>query len=468
MIGGLMRRALRTRIALFFLLIALAGVALLAGAAAFAAGRSSGAGAALTTTVVLAGAGWIALTAAIWYLFDEHVARPVENLSATLRARAHGAASRRLTLDAGRYLGDLSPAAEAVVKRLTEAVEEADDLAERRAGQLAEQRDRLVRVLSDIPLAVMLANPKGRLALYDGQAAAVLEKVAPPRLDAPLSDWFEAEPLEAALARARDDGGRVQVGLPSRAGEMLSGHMRVLEDGCWTLILEPLEPDAARPLTYDFGLTVDEGFAAEAVEDTPLRKLCLVVFDTETTGLSPISDEVVQIAAVRMINGQIVEGERFDTLVNPGRQIPAAATKVHGIDDAMVADAPDIAEAGRAFHEFCRGAVLVAHNAPFDLAFLRRHQREMAVAFDHPVLDTVLLSAALFGERVDHTLDALCDRFGVQIPPQDRHTAMGDAIGTARVIEGMLPGLEAKGITTFGEARRAMRAHGRLLEDANA
>jgi DNA polymerase-3 subunit epsilon len=466
MIAGLERRALRTRIALFFLLLAVAGLALLAGAAVFAAARAPGAGAALTTTVILAGAGWIALAAGIWSLFDEHVAQPVENLSATLRARAHGAASRRLTLDAGRYLGDLSPAAEAVVRRLTEAVEEADALAERRAAELAVQRDRLVRLLSDIPLAVMLLNPQGRLALYDGQAAAVLEKVAPPRLGARLSNWFEPGPLDAALADARADGGRIPVGLPTKGGEMLSGHLRVLQDGCATLILEPLGPEAARPLTFDFGLTEAGGDAG--LEATPLRALRYVVFDSETTGLSPIRDEVVQIAAVRMVGGRIVEGERFETLVDPGRPIPAASTKVHGVDDAMVAGAPPMAQAARAFHGFSRGAVLVAHNAPFDLAFLRRHQQAAGIAFDHPVLDTVLLSAILFGERVEHTLDALCERYGVMIPPQDRHTAMGDAIGTARVLEGMIPALEAKGIRTFGEARQAMRAHGRLLEDMNA
>jgi DNA polymerase III epsilon subunit-like protein len=142
------------------------------------------------------------------------------------------------------------------------------------------------------------------------------------------------------------------------------------------LMLEPLSPDAERPLTYDFALirsevTTDQRSAA-------LRALTYVIFDTETTGLDPERDEIVQIGAVRVVNGRIVEGERYDTLVNPGRPIPPGSTRVHGISDDMVATAPTVADAVAGFHAFAKGAVLVAHNAPFDLAFLRRAGRRAA------------------------------------------------------------------------------------------
>ena len=122
----------------------------------------------------------------------------------------------------------------------------------------------------------------------------------------------------------------------------------------------------------------------------------------------------------------------------------------------------------RAFHRFAEGAVLVAHNAPFDLAFLRRHGDAAGAAFDHPVLDTVLLSAAVFGEAVPHTLDAIAERLGVALDPAARHTATGDAVATAEVLLHLLPVLEAAGVRTLGDAIAAMRRHQRLLPDLNA
>ena len=169
------------------------------------------------------------------------------------------------------------------------------------------------------------------------------------------------------------------------------------------------EPDATaqRPLVFDFGLF--ESPRTDSVRDTPLSNLAFVVFDTETTGLLPEKDEVVQIGAVRVVNGRLVEGETFDMLVNPGRKIPQTSPAVHGISDDMVADAPPMAVAGQRFHQFARDAVLVAHNAPFDMAFMHKHSKAMGVTFDHTVLDTVLLSALVFGESAEHTLDALTD-----------------------------------------------------------
>ena len=87
--------------------------------------------------------------------------------------------------------------------------------------------------------------------------------------------------------------------------------------------------------------------------------------------------------------------------------------------------------------------------------------------FDHPVLDTVLLSAVVFGQSELHTLDALTDRLGISIPPEARHTAMGDTIATAAALEKLIPMLEAKGCVTFGQTVAAVRRHARLLKDVN-
>ena len=102
---------------------------------------------------------------------------------------------------------------------------------------------------------------------------------------------------------------------------------------------------------------------------TPLRDVTFVVVDLETTGGSPLSCAITEIGAVKVRGGEVL-GE-FQTLVNPGEPIPAFIAVLTGITDTMVAPAPRIGAVLPAFAEFCRGTVLVAHNAPFDVGFLR-------------------------------------------------------------------------------------------------
>jgi len=222
----------------------------------------------------------------------------------------------------------------------------------------------------------------------------------------------------------------------------------------------------ARQVVYDFDLLSKARGAR--VADSRLDDITCVVFDTETTGLLPRQgDEIVQIAALRIVNGRRVEAEVFDTLVNPGRPIPLASTEVHGITEAMVATAPPVTEALRAFHRFAEGAVLVAHNAPFDMEFLRRHEAALGLRFDNPVLDTVLLSAVVFGQHDVHSLDALTHRLGITIPEEARHTAIGDTRATAEAFLKLVPMLQGRGLATFGEVLAEVRRHGRLLADLN-
>jgi len=264
--------------------------------------------------------------------------------------------------------------------------------------------------------------------------------------DGQLTDWLR-EPLSSAYG---DYSGRDALSAHQTdlwAETTAAGHRIVLP---LAAAAPRLRPGDARPEFYDFNLP---SAVAGDLAERPLSDLSFVVFDTETTGLSPRGgDEIVQIAGLRIVNGRILRGETFDTLVNPGRPIPAASTRVHHISDEMVQGAADIVEAGRRFHDFCQGAVLVAHNAPFDLAFLRLKEQVIGRRFDNPVLCTVLMSAGLFDHSGQHTLDALCERFGVSIPPEARHTAMGDTIATAEVFVRMLGLLQAKGVTTLGGA----------------
>ena len=210
---------------------------------------------------------------------------------------------------------------------------------------------------------------------------------------------------------------------------------------------------SARPEFYDFDLFARGG--RSALIDASLRQLTYVVFDTETTGLEPQGDdEIVSIGGVRIVNARVLTGETFDRLVHPGRRIPPASTRVHGIADANVENAPPLDAVVPDFHAYVGDAVLVAHNAAFDMSFLSKHQRRLGIAFTQPVLDTVLLAAHVFGPGERLTLDALVERFEIALPEHERHTALGDARATAYVFLRLLALLEADGTRTLGDALR--------------
>lgn len=311
-----------------------------------------------------------------------------------------------------------------------------------------------------LSLTVEMEGPGALISLHwDGDALPIpaLREV----LDAPLEDGpFEITGQEildhhnADIWPETTDTGQAALVLPiaeARAVEALGS----------------LKPGYGRPTVFDFDLLtqVRDG----AVTGKKLSELTYVVFDTETTGLDPKGgDEIVQIAAVRLLNGKRVDGEVLDQLVDPKRSIPPKSTEIHGITEDMVQGMPTIKEAGAQFHRFCENAVLVAHNAPFDMAFFHRHADIIGAPFDHPVLDTVLLSAILFGQNEEHTLDALADRFGVVIPAEVRHTAYGDTVATAEVFQRMLAMLEAQGMTTYDDVVAAMTKNARLMREMKA
>ncbi|MCU0896311.1 MAG: exonuclease domain-containing protein [Burkholderiales bacterium] len=210
---------------------------------------------------------------------------------------------------------------------------------------------------------------------------------------------------------------------------------------------------ASRPEYYDFDL-FRQLPQNRALEERPLAELALTVFDTETTGLDPSSgDEIISIGAVRIVNGRLLAGESFESLVDPKRELSAASIDVHGITPEMLAGQPAIGEVLPRFARFAEGTVLVAHNAAFDMRFLAMKESATGVRFTQPVLDTLLLSAVANPNQETHSLEAIAERLGVAIV--GRHTALGDALVTGEVFLRLVPLLAKQGIRTLGEARAA-------------
>ncbi|HMQ72879.1 MAG TPA: exonuclease domain-containing protein, partial [Rubrivivax sp.] len=146
----------------------------------------------------------------------------------------------------------------------------------------------------------------------------------------------------------------------------------------------------SRPEFYDFDL-FGASESQHALDDRPLAALSYTVFDTETTGLDPAGgDKIIQIGAVRIVNGRLLRAESFEQLVDPRRTIPAAGIPIHGIRPEMVVGQPTIDRVLPAFHDYARDTVLVAHNAAFDMRFLQLEEAATGVRFDQPVLDTLL------------------------------------------------------------------------------
>ena len=211
----------------------------------------------------------------------------------------------------------------------------------------------------------------------------------------------------------------------------------------------------SRPEFYDFDLFLQADQHPE-FESRKLDELTYTVFDLETTGLNPAEgDEIISIGAVRIVNGRLLQNERFEQLVDPRRSVPWMSVKIHGIHPEMLQGKPTIDEVLPLFHDFARDTILVAHNAAFDMRFLQLKEEQTGVRFQNPVLDTLLLSAVVHPSHEDHNLEAIAKRLGVRILA--RHTAMGDAMATGEMYLKFLPLLSQQQIFTLKDALAASR-----------
>ena len=189
------------------------------------------------------------------------------------------------------------------------------------------------------------------------------------------------------------------------------------------------------------GIQLIYGMEANIVEDRvpivynevemDLSEATYVVFDVETTGLSAIYNDLIQVAASKMYKGNIIA--EFDEFINPGHPLSAFTTELTGITDDHVKNAKPLVQVLKEFQEFCKDTVLVAHNATFDVGFMNaNYERHGLPKITQPVIDTLEFARNLYPEYKRHGLGPLTKRFGVAL--EHHHMANYDAEATGRLL----------------------------------
>ena len=183
-----------------------------------------------------------------------------------------------------------------------------------------------------------------------------------------------------------------------------------------------------------------------------------VVFDLETTGFSAEVDRIIEIGAVKIKNGEIVDN--FSKFVNPKIPIPFRIEKLTGINDSMVMEAEPIEKILPEFLEFCGDAVMVAHNAGFDTSFIINNAERLGIKYDPTIMDTVLLAQFVIPNLHNYKLDTLCKHLAVSL--ENHHRAVDDAQATAYIYLKMVKMLEERDIFDLDKLNEA----GKLDDEA--
>ena len=428
--------------------------------------------------------------------------RVVEKLQRGVELMTTVNPDHRLDVRTGDELQALAHEINRLAEQLRAARQGLDERLAAATRELDTERRRLAGVLGELAEGVVVTSPDGRVTLVN-RAAAGLFSDGYPLLGRQLGELVDRETIERRLDALRTrDGEAERFTLPTTRGGVLEVAMTALraeegQTGGFILVLRDpshprldvrAAPEAGPPgrLTgaglhsgtgaaapgpirselYDFSLfdEMDLG-VTPAARDRRLDDLTFVVFDTETTGLRPESgDRVISLAGVRVRGGQVRRGEIFDALIQPGRTIPSESVTFHGITDAMVVAAPAIDVVLPGFLRFAGPAVLVGHEASFDLRFLEPEVRRLglpSLAATRAILDTRLLSRSLHGPGESHSIEAVARRLGVTVT--GRHSALGDALTTAEILVRLLALIQNRGILTLGQTLDAVRDARRVI-----
>ena len=433
----------------------------------------------LQHAVLLGGAGavlFLFMIAGAWAMLHLRLARPIEAITREIETLSHAKRVRQIEVTDGHLTGGLSDAVQHLIARFIEARTRRQDAIDTALDRGDAYKRRLETILLDLSEGVIVCNLDNRVLLYNQAAMRILKRPEALGLGRRLFGVFERTPIlkavEELTAKQRGDktrklrtrrlvkcdrldaGGDVETQLALICSDEIEteGYVLTFKQAADAGHDDDDDDDDAlppRPEFYDFDLFKLQ--PEYEISEIPLKELRCVVFDTETTGLEPSKgDEIISIGAVRIVNGRSVSGETFYQLVNPGKKIPKASIKFHGITDKDVKDKPDASAVLPRFNRFCGRAALVAHNAAFDMKFLELKEKTSGVSFTNAVLDVLLLSAFLHDHTEDHSLNATAERLGIDI--SGRHTALGDAMMTAAIFLAMLEPLAARGVITLGDA----------------
>ena len=218
--------------------------------------------------------------------------------------------------------------------------------------------------------------------------------------------------------------------------------------------IAPITLATSRPEFYDFDL-LNRPDSSPDLQEQLLSNITYTVIDTETTGLDPLSDEVISIGAVRIVNGRLLKNEIMNVLVDPQRDVPEESINIHGIRPEMLLGQPTIDKVLPLLYQFAENTVLVGHNVAFDMRMFQVKEYISSVRFSQPVLDTMFLSAVIHPAHRLHSLEAISERLGITIT--GRHTALGDALAAAEILLKCIPIMARNDILTLNDALQASK-----------
>ncbi len=282
-----------------------------------------------------------------------------------------------------------------------------------------------IRKIADFTTSRMDRSPRKRVELHCHTKMSDMDAVSD------VKDIIKCAKAWGHKAIAITDHGVVQAFPDANHAVSPDEDFKVIY-GCEGYLVDDLKEIVKRPAGQDF-------------------KHCFVVFDLETTGFSPVDNRIIEIGAVKIENGTITD--RFSTFVNPDIPIPFHIEQLTSINDQMVLSAPKIEEALPAFMEFCKDAVMVAHNADFDMSFIEENCKRQSLPCKFTVIDTLAMARSLLTRLNRFTLDSVAKDLGISL--DHHHRAVDDAECTAGIFMKMTQMLEKRNIHNLDDVNEA-------------